>query len=160
MIHRLCLVLSILLMPGFSAQAVGVDDDQLEDPALEAKAREIMQGIRCLVCQNEPISSSNAPLAQDLRKIVREQVAAGRSREEIERFLVDRYGDWVLLNPPFKMSTLVLWLFVPGLLALLGFVIWRRNRVRAAGVAEGDAAPLSDEERARLARILDEGEGG
>lgn len=156
MIRRLCLTLSLVLLPALSAEAVGVDDDPLEDPALEAKARDIMQGIRCLVCQNEPISSSNAPLARDLRKIVREQVAAGRSRDQIERFLVDRYGDWVLLTPPLKLSTLALWLFVPGLLAVLGAVIWRRNRSRAGAV---EAAPLSDAERARLARILNEGDG-
>lgn len=158
MIRRLCLILSLVLLPVMPAEAVGVDDDPLKDPALEAQARDIMQGIRCLVCQNEPISSSNAPLAKDLRKIVREQVAAGRSPYEIERFLVDRYGDWVLLTPPLKLSTLALWLFVPALLALLGLIIWRRSRAQAHA-AQAEAAPLSDAERARLARILEEGDG-
>jgi len=102
--------------------AVGVDQKQLADPAQEAQARDLFKKYRCLVCQNQSIEDSDAELAADLRAIIREQVAAGKSPEQIQIFLVERYGDWVLLTPKFSGFTLLLWLF-PLLVLVLGLVI-------------------------------------
>ena len=133
---------------------VAVDETRLDDPALEAKAREIMGEIRCLVCQNQPISSSNAGLARDLRLIVREQVAKGRSEAEIKAFLVDRYGDWVLLKPPVNLKTVALWSFPPLIVLVVGLTaLLRAKRRRPAG-----PAPLSAEEKARLEALMDDEE--
>jgi cytochrome c-type biogenesis protein CcmH len=149
------LALALLLLPalwGGAALGVGVDPP-LADPAAEARAHAIARSLRCLVCQNQSIEDSNAPLARDLRQIVRERVAAGDSDDEVRRYLVARYGDWVLLKPPFKAGTAVLWIgpFVLLLLAGAGGALYLRRRPAA-----GAAAPLSDEERARLAALLDD----
>lgn len=147
MIRRLALLL--LLLPA-AALAVAVDDERLPDPVDEARARMIMADIRCLVCQNQSIEDSNADLARDLRRIVREQVAAGRSEDEIKTWLVARYGDWVLLKPPFKAETAILWALAPLLLLGAAIAVARTlRRRRTAG-----PAPLSAEERKRLDAIL------
>lgn len=143
----------LYILPAISIAQVAVDEEKLEDPALEARAREIMGEIRCLVCQNQPISSSNAGLAQDLRIIVREQVAGGRSKAEIKAFLVERYGDWVLLKPPLNPRTVALWSFPPLILLFVGFAAWRRARRKHGRPAP--PAPLSAEERARLEALMD-----
>jgi len=142
------------LLAGSPAWAVN-PDEMLPDPGQEARARALGQGLRCLVCQNESIDESEADIARDLRQIVREQIRAGQSDEQVERFLVERYGDYVLLKPPFKSTTLVLWLG-PPLLLLLGAgtaaLFYRRRR---AGTAPAEA-PLSPEEQRRLDRVLKE----
>ena len=127
--------------------------EMLADPALEARAREISKEIRCLVCQNQSIDDSNADLAHDLRVIVRERLKAGDSDQQVKDYLVARYGDFVLLNPPFKLKTLILWLW-PVLLLLLGAIVIAigLRRRRAAGVP----APLSEEERRRLSELMQE----
>lgn len=95
----------------FSSPALAVlPDEMLENPALEARAREISRNLRCLVCQGEDIDESNAELAGDLRRLVRERLAAGDSDEEVLLYLRQRYGDYILLKPPFTPGTLVLWL--------------------------------------------------
>lgn len=130
-------------------------NEMLSDPGQEARARALGQGLRCLVCQNESIDESEADVARDLRQIVREQVRAGQSDEQIKRFLVDRYGDYVLLKPPFKSTTLALWLG-PPLLLLIGagtVALFYRRRRTAPASAE---APLSSEEQRRLDRVLKE----
>lgn len=132
--------------------AVGVDRDALDDLALEARAHEVMKSLRCLVCQNQSIEESNADLAKDLRRIVRQRIAAGDSDDEARAYLVARYGDWVLLKPPFKLSTYVLW-FGPLLLLVLGakgVVGFFRRRTR-----EIEPEPLSAAERERLAALLE-----
>jgi cytochrome c-type biogenesis protein CcmH len=125
----------------------------LKDPALEARARAISQELRCLVCQNQSIDDSNADLAHDLRMIVRERLKAGDSDRQVKAYLVARYGDFVLLDPPFKTKTLVLWLG-PPLLLILGaggvFLLLRRRPAVAA------AAPLSEPERRRLAELTED----
>lgn len=143
MMRAAVLAALLLAAPGF-AQVV----DHLPDPAAEARAREIGRELRCLVCQNQSIEDSEADLARDLRRIVREQVARGASHDEVIRFVHDRYGDFVLLRPPFRLSTLLLW-GTPAL-ALLGglFAIWRLRRRQPMAVAE-----LTEEERARLAEL-------
>ena len=131
-------------------------DEPLADPALEARARALHAELRCLVCQGQSIADSNASLAQDMRAIVRERLAAGESDDAVMGFLTDRYGDYVLLDPPVKPETYALWfgpaaVFVAG--AAVAFTLLRRAR---AGAREGGAAPLSAEERRRLDALLDD----
>lgn len=134
------------------APALAVQPDEiLADPALETRARALSKGLRCLVCQNENIDDSNATLARDLRVLLRERLVAGDSDEAAVQYLVDRYGEYVLLNPRLTGSTLVLWLAGPLMLLGGGAVAWATLRRRAAA-AQGDG--LSDAERARLAELL------
>jgi cytochrome c-type biogenesis protein CcmH len=150
------LVALVLLVAGLAAPALAVlPDERLADPALEARARVLSQELRCLVCQNQSIDDSNADLAHDLRVLVRERLAAGDSDAQVLAYLTSRYGDYVLLRPPVKPATWLLWfgpplLLVAGLLALL--LSWRRRRV----VALAQPAPLDADEQARLARLLNE----
>ncbi|MCH7554701.1 MAG: cytochrome c-type biogenesis protein CcmH [Proteobacteria bacterium] len=142
---------------GFSpgpAQAI-LAGEALDDPVLEARARDIGKGLRCLVCQNQSIDDSNAPLAKDLRRLVRERLEAGESDQQVMDYIVARYGDYVLLKPPFKPITYALWLG-PGLMLLVagaGVVVFLRRQSRRAPTAE---APLDDDERRRLASMLDD----
>jgi len=123
-----------------------------EDPQLEARVMDLSHKLRCLVCQNQTIAESNAPLALDLRNQVREQLAAGKSEEAVVDYLVARYGDFVLYLPPFKGITLLLWLG-PGLLLIAG-AGWLALRLRARA-KEAEAAPhLSQDERARASALL------
>jgi cytochrome c-type biogenesis protein CcmH len=146
--------LLLLLLLALPAGAVE-PDEKLADPALEQRARDISQGVRCLVCQNQDIDSSNAELAKDLRVIIRERLVEGDSDQEIEDFLVARYGDFVLLKPPFKPSTYLLWIG-PFLLLLLGGVgvAFYLRREAAGSAKESGPAPLSESEKEKLARIL------
>lgn len=142
-----------LLMTAQPLQAVE-PDEVLEDPILEGRARELSKEIRCLVCQNESIDSSNAQLAKDLRVIVRERLVAGDSDREVYDYLVARYGDYVLLRPPMRPETYFLW-YGPVVVLLLGAagigVYFMRLKKRAAGEA---LAPLSSQEERRLAELL------
>ena len=145
----------LLLLAGLAVPALAVmPDEVLGDPALEARARAISRDLRCLVCQNQSIDDSNAPLARDLRLLVRERLSAGDGDAEVVDYVVRRYGDYVLLKPPFKASTYALWLGPAAILLVAGtgMAIYLRNRRRA--VQAGDAAPLDDEERRRLDRLL------
>ncbi len=148
--------LAFLLLLSLAAPAGAVQpDEMLADPGLEARARALSQGLRCLVCRNENIDESNADLARDLRLLVRERLVAGDSDAEVIAYLVDRYGEYVLLEPPATGSTLILWVAGPALLvaALGGAAVYLRRRRAGADAAP---APLSDDERARLAEILKE----
>ena len=127
----------------------------LDDPALEARARDISKGLRCLVCQNQSIDDSNADLARDLRVLVRERLTAGETNQQVIAFVTARYGDYVLLEPPLKPTTYLLW-FGPAAIFLAGgaaVIVFLRRRTRSA--ASG-AAPLSDDERRRIERLLDD----
>jgi len=151
--RKLALALSFLLAFTISALAVN-PDEVLDDPVLEQRARELSVNIRCLVCQNQSIDDSDAQLARDLRVLVREKLVEGLKDQEILDFLVDRYGEFVLLKPRFGIHTLFLWgIPIIGLLAGL-FVLFRifsRKPVQAQ-----TAATLSKEEQAQLDKILDE----
>jgi cytochrome c-type biogenesis protein CcmH len=141
----------------FAGPALAVlPSEKLADPALEARARALGQELRCLVCQNQPIDDSNAPLAADLRRLVRERLTAGDSDEGIRAYVVQRYGDYVLLKPPLRADTYVLWYGPFAILALAaaGAAVYLRRRRPAEGAA---AKPLSAAEEKRLAALLDEG---
>ncbi|MGD9951269.1 MAG: cytochrome c-type biogenesis protein [Burkholderiales bacterium] len=119
------------------------------DPALDKRAAALSHELRCLVCQNQTLAESNAPLAVDLRGKIREQLAAGASEQDVIDFMVARYGDFVLYRPPFKASTVALWVG-PFLLLVVGaLVLWRQLVRRRSAETR-----LSDEERARAARLL------
>ncbi len=149
----LALVTPVVTLPGI---ALAVQPDEvLSDPALEARARELSKDLRCLVCRNENIDESNADLARDLRVLVRERLLAGDSNGEVIDFVVERYGEYVLLRPTTTGANWMLWAAGPLMLLLaLGVAAgYMRGRGRAA--KEGEQA-LSDEEQARLSQILDE----
>ena len=149
---------SVLMLPTLSpAPALAVEpDEMLDDPKLEARARKISQQLRCLVCQNENIDESNADLARDLRILLRERLKAGDTDEEAIQYLVDRYGEYVLLKPRFAPHTLILWVgpFLVLGLGLLAAALYMRRRVRQAPEAVQAEAPLSEEERRRLQELL------
>ena len=138
------------LLPG-GAAAVN-PDEMLDDPVLEGRARDLRQILRCLVCQNQSIDDSDADLARDLRVIVRQRLVAGDSDDQAIQYIVDRYGDYVLLEPPVKGSTYALWYGPAALLLVAGTALavaaYRRRE-------PAPAAGLSEEEEKRLARLLD-----
>ena len=140
------LVLSLSLLSGSIALAVS-PDEILSDPGLEQRARDISAGLRCLVCQNQSIDDSDAELAKDLRVLVRERLVAGDTDEQVRQFLVDRYGEYVLLNPRVNGHTILLWVAAPVLLiGGLGtlFVVSRRRRTVEAGLSAEEQAALDD----------------
>lgn len=154
--NRFVLVLFCALLTAGPALAV-LPEEQLADPVLEGRARQISRDLRCVVCQNQSIDDSDASLAADLRAIVRERLAAGDTDEEVVAYIVARYGDFVLLRPPLDGQTLLLWLapllvLIPG---GLGVALYLRRRGRAGDV---DPQPLSAEERRKLAGILRTGD--
>jgi len=144
-----------LLLAASAALAVE-PGERLSDPALETRARAISAELRCLVCQNESIDESNAGLARDVRRLVRERLAAGDTNREAVQAVVSRYGDFVLLRPPVKPATWPLW-FGPAVvlvIAAAGTAVWLRRRAAQPAVP----APLTEDERARLAQLLQDGD--
>jgi cytochrome c-type biogenesis protein CcmH len=156
---RHALIILALLSPA-CAWAVQ-PDEVLSDPALEARARVLSKELRCMVCQNQSIDDSAAPLARDLRLLVRERLTDGDSDPQVLDFLVARYGEFVLLKPRFSWHTALLWLGPPGVLiggALVLLVIaWRRGR-RPSSPAGREVAGLTPAEEARLARLMQSGD--
>lgn len=146
---KLSYVFVLLLAFSTPAFAIAVDSETLPDAAQESRARTIMSGLRCLVCQNQSIEISDAELAGDLRRIVRERIAAGDSDDQVRAHLVARYGDWVLMRPPLKLSTLALWGGPPLLLIVGGITLWLGQRRKAPEVI----TPLSQAEAAHLAKL-------
>lgn len=146
------LAAALLLALSVAGPAFAVQPDEvLDDPALEARARELSGELRCMVCQNESIDASNAPLARDIRILLRERLEAGDSNAEVLDYLVARYGEFVLLKPRFNAHTMLLWL-TPPLVLILGavFAVLGLRRRRTAS----EAAPLSAAEEAELERVL------
>lgn len=145
------------LLALLSASALAVEPrERLADPALEGRARHLSEQLRCLVCQNESIDESNAPLAHDLRVLLRERIQTGDSDEQAVKFLTDRYGSFVLLKPPIEPATYLLW-FGPIIVLVVaggGALLYVQRRKRAP-----EAVPLSDAEMRRLERLMKEGEG-
>ena len=146
--------LFVALMLALATPAVAVQPDEvLADPVMEQRAREISAGLRCLVCRNESIDESNATLARDLRLLVRERLMAGDSNDETVAFIVDRYGEYVLLRPTMTGSNIVLWLAPLGLLVMGGGMALVYIRRRSVSAAPTEAA-LSTEEAARLKDLM------
>lgn len=146
---RLLLCLCLMAAPVFAVEP----DEILDDPQLEARAREISQGLRCLVCRNENIDDSHAELARDLRVLVRERLVSGDSNDEVIDFVVDRYGEYVLLRPKSGGSNVILWAAGPLMLLLSGFIAVIYLRGRSKSVA-GNETGLSDDEKERLREIM------
>ncbi len=150
---RFLVLLAALMCMGAASDPA----ERLPDPEQEARARALFQEIRCVVCQNESIDDSEAEIAQDLRRIVREQVSAGRSDDEVRSYLVERYGEFVLFKPSFSPGNAALWL-TPAVILLMagGWLLWRARKA-----APETAAPaLSAEEEARLAALTQPDDGG
>jgi len=145
---RLILLALIVAAPAFAVQP----NEMLKDPALEARARALSAQLRCLVCQNESIDESDADLARDIRLLIRRRIVEGQSNPQIRAFLVSRYGDFILLKPPFNLSTALLWFSAPLAFLAGAFGVWAAIRRRPA-----PAAPLNADEERRLAEL---GEGG
>jgi cytochrome c-type biogenesis protein CcmH len=145
----LSLSVSLAMLPAKAVEP----DEVLQDSALEARARQISEGLRCLVCQNQSIDDSAAPLAKDLRLLVRERLKAGDTDQQIEDFVVARYGEFVLLKPRFEAHTFLLWFATPAvfIVALLIVILAYRRRSAAAQVA-----PLSKAEERRLKRLIED----
>ena len=147
---RLAIGLSVALALPLAANAVE-PDEILSDPALEARARDISKELRCVVCQNQDIDSSNAGVARDIRILVRERLMAGDTDEQVIDHIQARYGDYVLMKPPFKPETYALW-FAPPLLALAALGVgWS---VLSAGRRKTAATKLTEEEEAEVARFV------
>jgi cytochrome c-type biogenesis protein CcmH len=145
---RLAFLALIVAVPAFAVQP----NEMLKDPALEARARALSAQLRCLVCQNESIDESDADLARDIRLLIRRRIVAGETNTQIRDFLVSRYGDFILLKPPFMLSTALLWFSAPlALLAgALGMAFAIRRRPKPP-------APLSAEEERRLEELGESG---
>lgn len=143
------------MLSGAPAYAVQ-PDEVMPDAAKEARARDLSRELRCMVCQNQSIDDSDAPLARDLRLLVRERIANGDSDRQVIDFLVARYGEFVLLKPRFSPHTLLLWLLPPLALAGGGVALWlySRRRPGAAGTTDPSLLRLTKEEEARLERLL------
>jgi cytochrome c-type biogenesis protein CcmH len=158
MMRKLIAISAVLLLAAFAVPAAYAvqPDEIMSDPAKEARARELSRELRCMVCQNQSIDDSDAPLARDLRLLVRERIASGDSDRQVIDFLVARYGEFVLLKPRFSPHTLLLWLLPPLALAGGGLALWLYSRRRSKGDGAPDPAllHLTEEEEARLERLL------
>jgi cytochrome c-type biogenesis protein CcmH len=140
-------LVALLMLAWLALPALAVNpDEMLADPALEARARAISAGLRCLVCQNESIDDSNADLAHEIRVLVRDRLKAGDSDTEVAQYLVDRYGEFVLLKPVLAPHTVLLWLAAPAILVIGGIVLVVVARRRRTVV--GEAALTAEEQKA------------
>ncbi|MEP3347695.1 MAG: cytochrome c-type biogenesis protein [Litoreibacter sp.] len=151
MIRAAALALALLASPAWAVEP----DEILDDPVLEERARAISANVRCVVCQNEPIDSSDAGVARDLRILIRERLVAGDSDQEIFDFLVVRYGDFVLFKPPFKPSTYALW-FGPFIILFIGGAAVAVSLARRPRAPVKNDLQLSAEEEADLAKLMKE----
>ena len=149
MIRAFLLTVALIATPVLAVEP----DEILSDPALESRARALSKDLRCLVCRNENIDDSNADLARDLRILLRERLVAGDSDPAAIAYIVDRYGEYVLLNPTSKGSSLILWIAGPAMLIVGGGIAFAYLR-RRRGLNEPMAETLSPEEEKRLAEIL------
>ncbi|QDF36949.1 cytochrome c-type biogenesis protein [Bradyrhizobium symbiodeficiens] len=152
--RRMMAAFTLLMLLAMPAAHAVQPDEIMPDPAKEARARELSRELRCMVCQNQSIDDSDAPLARDLRLLVRERIGAGDSNSQVLDFLVARYGEFVLLKPRFERQTLLLWLLGPSLLIGGGLALWLQIRRRARSGADVPAPPLTFDEQARLAALM------
>jgi len=150
---RIAVAALLLSMLALSPVHAVLPDEVMSDPAKEARARDLSRELRCMVCQNQSIDDSEAPLARDLRLLVRERIAAGDSDTQVIDFLVARYGEFVLLKPRFERQTLPLWLVPPLLLIGGGLALFLYARRRNNAQPEAPLVPLTPDEEARLAAL-------
>jgi cytochrome c-type biogenesis protein CcmH len=150
--RRIIATIIALMLLGLPVAYAVQPDEIMADPAKEARARELSRELRCMVCQNQSIDDSEAPLARDLRLLVRERIAAGDSDSQVIDFLVARYGEFVLLKPRFERQTLLLWLLTPLALLAGGLVLWLQIRRRSRGGGQLPT-PLTSDEETRLAAL-------
>jgi cytochrome c-type biogenesis protein CcmH len=152
----LACVFALAVMAGSSPAYAVQPDEIMSDPAKESRARDLSRELRCMVCQNQSIDDSEAPLARDLRLLVRERIAAGDSDAQVLDFLVARYGEFVLLKPRLEPHTYLLWLLPPLALAGGGFALWMHNRRRTRSATAEDltSRELTAEEEARLEQLM------
>jgi cytochrome c-type biogenesis protein CcmH len=148
MMRRLGIALALLFALAAPAYAVQ-PDEVMKDPALEARARALSGELRCMVCQNQSIDDSDAPLARDIRVLIRQRIGDGESNDAVRTYLVSRYGDFILLKPRLKPETALLWFGPPALLCLGLAAIWASRRR-----APAPTAPLSEQEEAALAALV------
>jgi cytochrome c-type biogenesis protein CcmH len=155
-VRKLIAISFVLLMAAFApSSAYAVQPDEImSDPVKEARARDLSRELRCMVCQNQSIDDSEAPLARDLRLLVRERIAAGDSDAQVIDFLVARYGEFVLLKPRLEPQTLLLWLVPPLALAGGGLALWLHSRRRSRYAAAETAYTLTPDEEARLEALI------
>jgi len=156
-LKRLVAALVVAITVAGLSNAYAVQPDEImSDPARESRARDLSRELRCMVCQNQSIDDSEAPLARDLRLLVRERIAAGDSDAQVIDFLVARYGEFVLLKPRLTPHTLLLWLLPPLALAGGGLALWfhNRRRSRSAGSDDQSLFKLTADEEARLERLI------
>ncbi|MCX7307697.1 MAG: cytochrome c-type biogenesis protein CcmH [Afipia sp.] len=153
---RFAIIIALLLIATPSVVYAVQPDEIMADAAQESRARNLSRELRCMVCQNQSIDDSDAPLARDLRLLVREQIAAGKTDAQVLDYLVSRYGEFVLLKPRVEKSTLLLWLIPPFVLVGGGLALWLGNRRRNRRSADGDIATfrLTPDEEARLERLI------
>ena len=144
-------VLMVLLLAGLAFAVIAKEAQSVDDPAIEQRMKALTEQLRCLVCQNETLADSRADLAEDLRRQIREQMKAGKSDQEIIGFLTDRYGDFVLYNPPVKRTTYLLW-FGPFVLLIAGTAVLYRYLKRRRELISDQ--PLTTDERKRAEEIL------
>jgi cytochrome c-type biogenesis protein CcmH len=157
-VRKLIAISLVLLTTALAASAARAvqPDEVMSDPVKESRARDLSRELRCMVCQNQSIDDSEAPLARDLRLLVRERIAAGDSNAQVIDFLVARYGEFVLLKPRLERHTLLLWLLPPLALAGGGVALWMhsRRRAKSASVEDTSSSKLTAEEQARLERLI------
>ena len=157
-VRKLIAISFVLLMAALATSAAYAvqPDEIMSDPATESRARDLSRELRCMVCQNQSIDDSEAPLARDLRLLVRERIAAGDSDAQVIDFLVARYGEFVLLKPRLNLHTWLLWLLPPLALVGGGLALWIHGRRRSRSMAADDPSrfQLTAEEQARLERLI------
>ena len=151
--RRLAAIALVLALIASSNSLAVQPEEMLKDPELEARARELSRELRCMVCQNQSIDESEAPLARDLRLLVRERLTKGDTNQQVLDFLVARYGEFVLLKPPLESRTIILWALPP--MALLGGAVGLFFAVRRRRTVQPGPATLSNEEQRRLATLVD-----
>jgi cytochrome c-type biogenesis protein CcmH len=151
--RRLALIALLIALVAPTAAFAVDPDEMLKDPALEARARQLSEGLRCLVCQNQSIDDSNAPLAHDLRLLVRERLTKGDSDSQVINFIVSRYGEFVLLKPRFELQTMLLWGLPP--VALLGGLVALLMMARRRQTANLKTPALTPSEQQRIATLVE-----
>jgi len=152
--RRLAAIALVLAAIASSSSLAVQPEEMLRDPKLEARARELSRELRCMVCQNQSIDESEAPLARDLRLLVREQITKGDTDQQVLDFLVVRYGEFVLLKPPLESRTIILWALPP--VALLAGAVGLFFAVRRRRTVQLEPATLSNEEQRKLSTLVDE----